>query len=134
MVRAVSSPAQSLRAVVESALELFRAHLALFKAELAADAKRYGAAAGLIVGLLPLILVGWGFLCVALALFLRRWLAADLAFLLVGLFNLAIAGGGIFSAVRRLQQPPKVAEAIASIEASRALVLGTKPAEEPSHG
>lgn len=119
----MASPIQSVGEVLESALELWRAHFELLKHELIQDAKRVGSALGVIVVLLPLLLVGWGFLCVALALFLRRWLAPDVAFLSVGLLNLAIAGVGIGVSVKRLMAKPQTGDSVDELRLTARTVL-----------
>lgn len=98
------SAAQNLRGVIESFSDLLEGHIKLFKLELAEDAKVIGVQVGKIVALLPLIFVGYAFLCGALALFLQRFIAADLAYLSVGLLNLAAGGLGIALAARRLSK------------------------------
>ena len=86
--------ANQLRELVDAFSELVAQHLRLARMELAADARFVGLRVGVIAALAPLILVGYGFLCVALALTLRRVMAADLAFLIVGVLNLLIGGVG----------------------------------------
>ncbi len=98
------STAQNLRAVIESFSDLLEGHIKLFKLELAEDAKVVGVQVGKIVAFLPLIFVGYGFLCAALALFLQRYIAADLAYLTVGLLNLGGGALGVALAARKLSQ------------------------------
>jgi hypothetical protein len=101
-VIAAMSTSDHLRAVVESFAALLEGHIKLFKLELAEDAKVIGVQVGKICALLPLILVGYGFLCFALALFLERYMEAYLAYLIVGLFNVLGGGLGIALAARTL--------------------------------
>jgi hypothetical protein len=98
------SAAQNLKTVIESFSDLLEGHIKLFKLELAEDAKVIGVEVGKIVALLPLIFVGYAFLCGALALFLQRWFAADLSYLAVGLLNLAAGGIGIALAAKKLSK------------------------------
>ncbi|MBL8954078.1 MAG: phage holin family protein [Myxococcaceae bacterium] len=98
------SAAQNLKAIVESFSDLLEGHIKLFKLELAEDAKVIGVEVGKIVALLPLIFVGYAFMCAALAMFLQRWLAADLSYLTVGLLNLAGGGLGIALAAKKLSK------------------------------
>ncbi len=112
--------AEHLRGLVESFSELVSGHIALFKVELHEDAKVIGTQVGKIAGFAPLLLVGYGFLCVALALFLRRWIAADLAFLLVGLANVVGGGLGIYFAAMKLKNKKPLNAAIDQLEVTRA--------------
>ncbi len=93
-----------LSELVESLGELVASHIALARLEFKADARFYGIRLGVMAALSPLILVGYGFLCVALALTLRRYMEPEFAFLAVGLANLAVAVGGIVIAGRQLAQ------------------------------
>jgi len=98
------STAQNLRAVIESFSDLLEGHIKLFKLELAEDARVVGVQVGKIVAFLPLIFVGYAFLCAALAMFLQRYLDAWLAYLAVGLLNVAAGGLGIALAARALSK------------------------------
>lgn len=111
-----------LRDVVDGFSELTAQHIRLARVELADDAKYVGVRVGVIAALAPLILVGYGFLCVALALALRRVMAADLAFLLVGLVNLIGGVIGIVLAAKQLGARNVMHESVAAFEASSSLL------------
>ena len=111
-----------LRDVVDGFSELTAQHIRLARVELADDAKYVGVRVGVIAALAPLILVGYGFLCVALALALRRVMAADLAFLLVGLVNLIGGVIGIVLAAKQLGARNVMHESVAALEASSSLL------------
>ncbi len=111
-----------LRDVVDGFSELTAQHIRLARVELADDAKYVGVRVGVIAALAPLILVGYGFLCVALALALRRVMAADLAFLLVGLVNLIGGVIGIVLAAKQLGARNVMHESVAALEASSTLL------------
>jgi len=111
-----------LRDVVDGFSELVAQHLRLARVELADDAKYVGVRVGIIAALAPLILVGYGFLCVALALTLRRVMAADLAFLLVGLVNLIGGAIGVVLAARQLGSRRVMHESLSELEASSSLL------------
>lgn len=113
-----------LRSTVDAFADLVSRHVRLARLELARDAKEIGTEIGKIAVLAPLILVGYGFLCVALALFLRRFIAADLAFLLVGAVNLAVALGGIRQAALGLQGRTVLAQSLKELERTTG-ALGT---------
>ena len=116
-----------LRELVDAFSELLAQHLRLARMELAEDARFVGVRVGLIAALAPLILVGYGFLCVALALALRRVMAADLAFLLVGLLNLVIGGVGIAVVGKQLGERKVMQATVAELDSSTSLIL---PREE----
>lgn len=112
-----------LREVVDGFSELTAQHIRLARVELAEDARFVGIRVGVIAALAPLILVGYGFLCVALALALRRVMSADLAFLLVGLVNLVGGVAGIAVAAKQLGEKKVMTETLTELEASTSIVL-----------
>lgn len=116
-----------LRELIDAFSELVAQHVRLARMELAEDARFVGIRVGLIAALAPLILVGYGFLCVALALTLRRVMAADLAFLLVGVLNLLIGGVGIAVVGKQLGGRKVMDATMKELDTSTALVL---PAQE----
>jgi uncharacterized membrane protein YqjE len=116
-----------LRELVDAFSELVAQHLRLARMELAEDARFVGLRVGAIAALAPLILVGYGFLCVALALALRRVMAADLAFLLVGLLNLVTGGVGIAVVGKQLGERKVMQATVAELDSSTSLIL---PREE----
>ena len=93
-----------LRAVIDGLSELLTQHLKLARVELKEDARELGTQVGKIAAFVPLIVMGYALLCVAGALFLRRFLPLDVAFLIVAGLNLAGGGVGILLAVRRLKE------------------------------
>jgi len=91
--------------------------------ELKDDARFIGVRVGVIAGLAPLILVGYGFLCVALALWLRRFFEPPAAFALVGAVNLVGGALGIVVAARQLGHRKVLAETQTQIELTQAVVV-----------
>ena len=92
-----------LRDLVDGVSALTEQHIRLARLELAEDARFVGMRVGIIAALAPLVLVGYGFICVALALLLRRVMPVDLAFFLVGLVNLVGGAVGIVRVANQLQ-------------------------------
>lgn len=117
--------------VVDAFSELVAQHVRLAKLELAADARFVGVRVGLLAALAPLLLVGWGFLCVALALLLGRWMAPELGFVIVGVLNLAVAGGGMALIGRQLGAHKPMTGTAAELDNSKALLLPTKQERSP---
>lgn len=111
-----------LHELVDAFSELVAQHVRLARMELAQDARFVGVRVGLIAALAPLILVGYGFLCLALALALRRVMADDLAFLLVGVLNLLIGGVGIAVVGRQLSERKVMNATIVELGSSAAMV------------
>jgi ABC-type multidrug transport system fused ATPase/permease subunit len=118
-----------LREVVDGFSELTAHHIRLARVELAQDARFIGVRVGLIAALAPLILVGYGFLCVALALVLRRVMSADLAFALVGLVNLIGGISGIAVAARQLNEKKVMHETLSELEETSSLVVRREEGE-----
>ena len=112
-----------VRELVDAFSELVAQHVRLARMELKEDARFVGLRVGVIAALAPLILVGYCFLCVALALTLRRWLADELAVLLVGVLNLLIGGIGIAVVGRQLSARKVLDATIVELESSSAVVL-----------
>jgi hypothetical protein len=80
-------------------------HIALAKLELGETAKRTGLGVAQIAAFAPLILVGYGFLNAALALFLGRWIPLAGAVALVGLLNVVAGLLGVALAARSFRRP-----------------------------
>ena len=123
MVPALMALGTQLRDVVDGFSELTAQHIRLARLELAQDARFIGVRVGVIAALAPLILVGYGFLCVALALVLRRVIPADLAFLLVGLVNLIGGVAGIAVAAKQLNEKKVMHETLTELEDTSSIVL-----------
>ena len=112
-----------VRELVDAFSELVAQHVRLARMELAEDARFVGIRVGLIAALAPLILVGYGFLCVALALALRHVMADELAFLLVGVLNLLIGGIGIAVVGRQLSGRKVMHTTMVELESSSSIVM-----------
>ena len=122
-VRPAMTMRGQLHELVDAFAKLVAQHVRLARMELSDDARFIGARVGVIAALAPLILVGYGFLCVALALTLRRVMAADLAFLLVGLLNLAVGVVGISRAAKQLSGRKVLDASMEEFEASRSMIV-----------
>jgi hypothetical protein len=116
-----------IRAIIEGVSELVGQHVRLAKLELKEDARFIGLRIGLIAALAPLLLVGYGFLCVAVALALRRVMADDLAFLLVGAVNLLGGLLGIAVVVRQLQGRQVLSASLSQLRTTSTAVLKVEP-------
>ncbi|MEW5737314.1 MAG: phage holin family protein [Myxococcota bacterium] len=112
-----------LRELFDGLGELTAQHIRLAKLELQDNARFVGARVAVIAALAPLVLVGYGFLCVAGALALSRVLAVDLAFLIVGAVNLVGAVAGIAIAGKQLGGTRFFTATVTELEETRAVVL-----------
>jgi hypothetical protein len=90
--------------VADGFSKLFSQHLALARTELQQDAKAMAVDAGLIAAFVPFVLVGYALLCVALGVFLGRWLGLAGGVAAVGGANVLGGGLGIAAAARRLKR------------------------------
>lgn len=115
-----------LRELVDAFSDLVAQHVRLARLELAQDARFIGVRVGVIALLAPLFLVGWGFLCVALALAIHRSLSADLSFLIVGLLNLVLGGVGIGLAAKSLSTHKVMDASLSELESSTAIIRKEK--------
>ncbi|QSQ27745.1 phage holin family protein [Pyxidicoccus parkwayensis] len=79
-------------------------HLQLARLELAEDVKATGLDVAMIAAFVPFILVGYAFVCGAIAALLSTWLGWAGALGAVGLVNLAGGAGGALWAVKRLKE------------------------------
>lgn len=120
-----------IRELVDAFSELVAQHVRLAKMELADDARFVGVRVGLIAALAPLILVGYGFLCGGLAIALSAVMPTALAFVVVGLLNLAAGGVGIAVAAKQLSQRELMPTTFTELESSRVIVTARPPEAAP---
>ncbi len=90
--------------MTEGFSRLVTQHLALARAELVEDLRGLGKDTALLVAGVPFVLLGYAFLCAALAALLERWVGWAGALALVGGLNLVLGGVGIGVAASRLKQ------------------------------
>lgn len=123
-------------------------HLQLARLELAEDVKATGLDVAMIAAFVPFILVGYAFVCGALAALLSTWLGWTGALGGIGLLNLAGGAGGAFWAVKRLQRRRVMDDSSSELSRSMAALKGASPApagntlrdannplfKEPTHG
>lgn len=111
-----------VKALVDSFGDLTAQHIKLAKVELQDDARYIGIRVGILAGLAPLILVGYGFLCVAAALALRTLMTVELAFMTVGLVNLLGAVLGMVVAGKQLAGRKVLNESATELQATALVV------------
>lgn len=122
--------AHQIRELVDAFGELVSQHVRLARMELEEDARFVGIRIGLMATFAPLVLVGYGFLCVALAILLREVMHPALAFLLVGLLNLIGGGVGIALVARQLGTRKVLNESMSELENSTAMMLSHASTED----
>jgi len=119
-----------LARLVQGVGNLVTNHLALARIEIGDDVHAIGARLGTMALFLPLVLVGYGLVCGALAVFLGRWLTLAGALLAVGGANLVAGGIGLKVASAHLMRPGKVealvdgvkAQALASVRSTESSI------------
>ncbi|MFP2932538.1 phage holin family protein [Pyxidicoccus sp. 3LG] len=105
-------------------------HLQLARLELTEDVKATGMDVAMIAAFVPFILVGYAFVCGAIAALLSPFLGWAGALGGVGLLNLAGGAGGAFWAVKRLQARRVMDDS--SQELSRSMAALTHSAPGPA--
>ncbi|WP_163996979.1 phage holin family protein [Pyxidicoccus caerfyrddinensis] len=103
-------------------------HLQLARLELAEDVKATGLDVAMIAAFVPFILVGYAFVCGALAAVLSTWLGWAGALGGVGLINLAGGIGGALWAVKRLQTRRMMDDSTSELSRSMAALTHSAPA------
>ncbi|PTL77996.1 phage holin family protein [Vitiosangium sp. GDMCC 1.1324] len=112
--------------------KLVTQHLLLARAELMQDARNMGLDVALIAAFVPFVLVGYAFLCGALAVVLAQWMGWAGALALVGAVNLVGGGLGIARAATRLKSRQVMDETAAELNRSVAvLAQAPRPAVLP---
>lgn len=98
-----SGIAQAMSRIADGLSRLVSDHLALARVELREDARTFAISAARIAVFVPLILVGYGFLCAALAVAVSRWIGLGWALFAVGFLNVAVGAIGVRVALRKVQ-------------------------------
>ena len=109
--------------------KLVTQHLQLAWLEIAEDAKAIGLDVASIAVFVPFLLVGYAFVCGALAAVLATWLGWAGALALVGGLNL---GGGVFGilrAVKRMKSRQMMDDTASELSRSMAALTTTRPPE-----
>jgi uncharacterized membrane protein YqjE len=91
-----------LSELVHSLSELVGAHVKLAKAELQQNAKAYGTEAGKVVAFVPLILIGYTLLMVAVSILIGRQLSFEAGFAIVGGVHVVGGAVGVLFAVKAM--------------------------------
>ena len=88
--------------LVNSLSELVGAHVKLAKAELQQNAKAYGVEVAKVIAFVPLILIGYTLLMVAVSILIGRQFSLEAGFAIVGGVHVAGGAAGVFWAVKGL--------------------------------
>ncbi len=134
--------------MAEGFSRLVTQHLQLARLELAEDVKATGLDVAMIAAFVPFILVGYAFVCGALAALLSTWLGWAGALGGIGLLNLAGGVGGALWAVKRLRARRVMDDSSSELSRSMAALTGSQLApamnslkgsnsplfKEPPHG
>lgn len=112
-----------IRDLVDAFGDLLAQHLRLARLEFEEDARFVGVRLGLIAALAPMVFIGYGLGCIALALVLARIMPTDLAFGLVGAINLLVGAIGVAVVVRQLSQRKVMHDSQVEVEVSSSLII-----------
>ena len=89
--------------VADAMGRLITQHLSLAKLELAEEAREVGVNLGRLAAFVPFVLVGYAFICAALAALLARWVGMAGALAIVGGLNLVGGTLGVLGALKTLK-------------------------------
>jgi uncharacterized membrane protein YqjE len=103
-------------------------HLQLARMELAEDAKAMGLDVASIAVFVPFLLVGYAFVCGALAALVAPFVGWPGALGLVGALNLVGGGLGILRAVKRMQARQVMDDSASELSRSMAVLTSPRPA------
>ncbi|MCY1034483.1 phage holin family protein [Corallococcus sp. BB11-1] len=102
-------------------------HLQLARLEIAEDAKAVGLDVASIAVFVPFLLVGYAFVCGALAALLATWLGWAGALALVGGVNLVGGCFGILRAVKRMKSRQMMDDSASELSRSMAALTSARP-------
>ncbi|MGA9521782.1 MAG: phage holin family protein [Myxococcaceae bacterium] len=111
----------ALSRLTDSAARLLADHLALARAEIREDVRALGRDVAVVTAFVPLLVVGYALVCVALALALSSWLGSAGGFAAVGVANLLVGSVAVVIAARRLKRTDVMDDSRAEVERSAAL-------------
>lgn len=118
--------------MADSFSRLVSQHITLARLELAEDAKAMGLDAARIIAFVPFVLVGYLFLCGALAVVLAPWLGYAGGLAVVGGLNALGGGLGIWRAVARLQNRQVMDDSSQELSRSMAVLTTANAPAMPS--
>jgi uncharacterized membrane protein YqjE len=123
--------AAALGRITDAVSRLMAEHLALARVELREDARSLLLRAERIVLFAPLIVVGYAFVCAAVAIAISTWIGLVWALLVVGLLNVIFGGLGAYFAWLRLEAQEMLNETRAEVSRSAELLGGTSGPDGP---
>lgn len=96
------SAGDALRRAADALVRLVKEHLELARVELRKDLRRAGRDATFALAGVPLMVVGWAMLMVAVAVAIAPWVGAAGGFATVAVLNLGVGGGVTWIFAKRL--------------------------------
>jgi uncharacterized membrane protein YqjE len=123
-------PASLMGRLVESMSRLVSQHLALARLELVENTQALGADVARLTAFVPFMLVGYLFLCAALAAELGQWLGWAASLLVVGVANLLVGGVGLALTVRRLKSHQLMQGTSQELQRSVAVLAAVRAEQE----
>ena len=123
--------ASAVGRMADGLARLFTEHLALARMELSRDAKAVGIDVARVVAFVPLVLLGYGFLCAAAAVALTAWMSMAAALGVVGGVNLVGGGLGIWAAVSSLKSREMMNDTVMEVSKTAMVLKGDKANGQP---
>lgn len=118
--------------MAESFSRLVSQHITLARLELAEDAKAMARDVASIIVFVPFLLVGWVFLCGAIAVALAQAIGYGWALAAVGGVHMVGGGIGIWTALSRLKNRQVMNDTGEELSRSMAVLTASPAAEPPS--
>jgi uncharacterized membrane protein YqjE len=118
--------------MADSFSRLVSQHITLARLELAEDAKAMARDVASIIVFVPFLLVGWVFLCAALAVALAQAIGYGWALAVVGGVHMVGGGLGIWMALSRLKNRPVMNDTGEELSRSMAVLTASPAAVPPS--
>jgi hypothetical protein len=105
-------------------------HIQLARLELSAEARALGGQVARLLAFAPFVLIGYLFLCAALASWLSRWLGWSGSLLLIGAVNVLGGGVGIALALRALSRRKGLGRSVEELKQTASVL--TRVADLPA--
>ena len=121
--------AAAVSRITDGISRLISEHVALARIEFRDDARAFAFATARLAVFALLILVGYGFLCAAVAMALWSWIGSiGWALAVVALVNVLIGGPGVYLAIRRLTGREVLDETLVEVSRSaEVLAAASRP-------
>lgn len=122
-----------LKVAADDLGRLISDHMRLTRLELLADIKSYSSRVAILAALVPIVFLGYAFVCLGICLVLSQWLGLSVALFLVGGVHLVGAIAASLVAARRLQNMHPMSESVCeAAESVTSLAARITNGQEPT--